>query len=139
MLSQDTGAPGTATAVKIFHRPPVTSGQRLCFAAVLVLLGNLKLKHRRILDHRAQFSAVPGIMFCMVLFMKGPCSNFKEFCGFFACYPAVRFSQAVHVPAGQEPFPTCSGTSAGSHVSSCFAHVSLLRCFYGEVLVSLSH
>lgn len=44
MLSQDTGASGIATALKIFPRPPVTSGQRLCFAAVLVPLGNLKLQ-----------------------------------------------------------------------------------------------
>lgn len=56
MLSQDTGASGTASAVKIFHRPPVTSGQRLCFAAVLVLLGNLKLQAQE--DPGSQSSAL---------------------------------------------------------------------------------
>lgn len=44
MFSQDTGAAGIATAAKIFHRSPVTSGQRPWFAAVLFPLGNLELE-----------------------------------------------------------------------------------------------
>ena len=137
MFSQDTGAAGIATAAKIFHRPPVTSGQRPWFAAVLFPLGNLELEAQEepgsyspVLCH-VRHSAVYG------LFHERTMLQLKTSLCFLPVSPG-RFSQTVHVPDGQEPscqfhhqfIPTYSGTSTDSHFSSCFAHYSLLRYFY---------
>lgn len=139
VFSQDTGAAGIATAAKIFHKSPVTSGQRPWFAAVLFQLGNLELEAQ---EDPGLHSPVLCHVTCNVVygyFHEKTMLQLKTRLCFLPVTPSRRVFQTVHDSASQDPschvqqefVPTYSGTSISFHFSSCFAHSSLLKYFYG--------
>lgn len=103
MFSQDTGAAGIATAEKIFHRSPVTSGQRPRFAAALFPLGNLELEAQE--EPRSYSSVLCHVRHNVVhgLFNKRTVLQLETSWCFLPITPSRRFSQTVHVPDGPEP------------------------------------
>jgi len=144
VFSQDTGAAGVGTAAEVFHRSPVTSGQRLCFAAVLFPSGNIELEAQEepgpyspVLCH-VRHNVVYGS------FHERTMLQLKMSLCFLPVTPSGRLSQTVHVPDGQELschfhhqfIPTYSGAPASALISVAVLFIAPYSGIFTEMVLA---